>query len=225
MASTGPSKDDVPLLHANSATKRPGERGRDEGETRARKRTQAVGAGENSSERQPNPSTAHWQQDRSTDLYPKRTRSVNEPTRRRRRGARSLAIAPHGPEQKMQALKLARKYPSFSQEEMMQLVDQFKCVSLALPTSTRASAQRDATGAGMRSCACVATARSTDPLPGPDCQRRHSAAIAASCRTRTRDAQLAADGAAGAYRGFQGADKRVRGCRALAHVLARPGDE
>jgi hypothetical protein len=26
----------------------------------------------------------------------------------------------------MQAIKLARKYPSFSQEQMMQLVDQFK---------------------------------------------------------------------------------------------------
>lgn len=39
----------------------------------------------------------------------------------------------------MQALKLARKYPSFSQGEMMQLVDQFKSVvSLPpSPTSTR----------------------------------------------------------------------------------------
>lgn len=28
----------------------------------------------------------------------------------------------------MQAIKLARKYPNFSQEQMMQLVDQFKYV-------------------------------------------------------------------------------------------------
>lgn len=33
----------------------------------------------------------------------------------------------------MQALKLARKYPEFSQEEMMQLVEQFKSVYTASP--------------------------------------------------------------------------------------------
>lgn len=36
-----------------------------------------------------------------------------------------LLTTPH-PETTMQALKLARKYPNFSQEQMMQLVEQFK---------------------------------------------------------------------------------------------------
>lgn len=35
----------------------------------------------------------------------------------------------------MQALKLARKYPNFSQEQMIQLVEQFKCVVSPLSSS------------------------------------------------------------------------------------------
>lgn len=60
-------------------------------------------------------------------------------------GRRFVALAPsshHNPlKRTMQALKLQRKYPNFSQEEMMALCSQFECVHprhrLAVPTSTR----------------------------------------------------------------------------------------